>query len=110
MPGKNDIRFQIIFKGKKLSLYEVAVRWYEAEDRKKTQQELGRKFDPLKAAPLPTKNLNYWEETLPSSPSYPSDIPQHNYSVREERGSNANITDYVQYCMHKSNMFSSVFQ
>lgn len=84
MPGKNYICFQIIFKEKELNLYEVGVKWYEAEDKKKMKQELRRKFDSLKASPLPTKNLNYWEETLMSFPSYPSDAPQHNYSEREE--------------------------
>lgn len=45
-----------------------------------------------------------------SSASYPADVPQHNYGVKEERGSNANTADYEQYCTHKTNVLSSVFQ
>lgn len=47
MPSKNYICFQIIFKEKELNLYEVGVKWYEAEDKKKMKQELRRKFDSL---------------------------------------------------------------
>jgi len=99
-----------MFKGKELNLYEVGVKCYEAEDREKVKHELRRKFDSLQATPLPAKTFNYWEETFMSFPSYPSDVPQHKYTVREEGGSNAKVTDYEQYCMHKINTFSSVFQ
>lgn len=73
------------------------------------QLELQTKSDSLKATLLPTKYLNQWEKTLMFSPSYPEDMYQHNQSVREEQGSNANTTDYEQYCTHKTNVFSSVF-
>lgn len=74
------------------------------------QLELRRTSDSLKATFLPTKYLNQWEATLMSSASYPADVPQHNYGVKEERGSNANTADYEQYCTHKTNVLSSVFQ